>query len=169
MEVGDKLELIDVFNNNGASKDFSEQVCFEDEEFFGTPVSFRNPVHIEGRAENIGGRVEITAHVTGSIKTVCARCLKDVVKDVDFDFVEHIVNAAGPTEDDDVICLDGSDVDIGELALSNFLTTSPLRYLCSEDCKGLCPKCGADRNLTCCGCDDEPTDPRLDVLNNLFK
>ena len=45
----------------------------------------------------------------------------------------------------------------------------PGRFLCSEDCKGLCPKCGADLNLGDCGCDKEDIDPRWADLQKIMK
>ena len=165
-----KLELIDIFSTNGAAEDFEGDMNFDGENLSGSDITFEGPVHIKGRAENIGGQVEISARVTAKISTHCARCMKDIFEDVDFEFTERIAGkGAEPEDGDDVILLDGSEVDMSDLALSNFITVSPMKYLCKEDCKGLCPHCGADRNLTDCGCDNETIDPRLDVLNNLFR
>lgn len=165
-----KLELIDIFSSSGAATDFEGNMNFESDSLSGMDVSFEGPVHIKGRAENIGGQVEISARVTAKIVTNCARCMKEIFKDVDFEFSERIAGkGAELTEGDDVILIDGSEVDVADLALNNFITVSPMKYLCKEDCKGLCPHCGADKNQTDCGCDDEATDPRFDVLNNLFR
>ncbi len=161
-----KLELIDVFNSNGAAMDFEGDMEIEDT----MSVNFDGPAHIKGRAENIGGQVEISAKVTAKIATNCARCMKEIFKDVDFEFTETVAGKDAEVEDaDDVIILDSSEVDVADLALNNFITVSPMKYLCKEDCKGLCPHCGADRNEVSCGCDGDEIDPRLDVLNDLFK
>jgi len=163
-----KLELIDIFSNSGAVSEFEGDMNFG--EISELSVSFEGPVHIKGRAENIGGQVEISAHITGKIAANCARCMKDIFKDVDFEFTERIAGKDTEIVDtDDIILLDGSEVDIAELTLNNFITVSPMKYLCKEDCKGLCPNCGADRNQTDCKCDENAIDPRLDVLNNLFR
>ena len=162
-----KLELIEILSNSGAVREFEGGTEF-DRESLPDGVSFEEPVHIKGRAENIGGQVEISARVTAKLSTVCARCTKEISEDVDFSFSERLAGKDSQ-EDDDVILLEGSEVDIADLALNNFITVSPMKYLCKEDCKGLCPHCGADRNQVDCGCDDEVTDPRLDVLNDLFR
>ena len=165
-----KLELIDILSSSGAAMDFEGDLEFERENLSQFAVSFEGPVHIKGRAENIGGQVQILARVTGKLAANCARCMKEIFEDVDFEFSERLVGkGAEIQEEDDIILLDSSVADVTELALKNFITVSPMKYLCKEDCKGLCPHCGADRNQTDCGCDDEVTDPRFDVLNNLFR
>ncbi len=165
-----KLELIDIFSTNGAVENFEGDLFFDGESLMDMSVSFDGPAHIKGRAENIGGQVEISARVTAKILTNCARCTKDIFKDVDFEFTERVAGkGAEPEDGDDIIFLDGSEVDVSQLALKNFITVSPMKYLCKEDCKGLCPHCGADRNETECDCEADMTDPRFDVLNNLFR
>lgn len=163
-----KLELIDILSGSRAAMDFEEFTEFDRESLEGLDVTFVSPVHIKGRAENIGGQVEISARVKTRISADCARCTKEIFEDVDFEFSERVSREAA-AEEDDVILLDSSVVDVADLALNNFITVSPMKYLCKEDCKGLCPHCGADRNSVDCGCDDDVTDPRFDVLNNLFR
>lgn len=162
-----KLELIEILSNSGAVREFEgdAEFCRDD---LPDGVIFKQPVHIKGRAENIGGQVEISARVTARLDTVCARCMKEISEDVDFSFSERIASKDSQ-EDDDVILLEGSEVDVADLALNNFITVSPMKYLCKEDCKGLCPHCGADRNHTECSCETDAVDPRFDVLNDLFR
>ena len=165
-----KLELIDIFSNSGAVAEFEGELTFDGDSLTEMGISFEGPAYVKGRAENIGGQVEISAHVAAKIATNCARCMKDIFKDVDFDYTEKVVGSSMEVQDgDDVILLEGTEVDIADLTLNNFITVSPMKYLCKEDCKGLCPHCGADRNHTDCGCETDVTDPRFDVLNNLFK
>ena len=165
-----KLELIDILSGSRAAMDFEGDTEFEREALSGFDITFTGPVHIKGRAENIGGQVEISARVTAKIATNCARCTKEIFEDVDFCFSERVLSKETEvSEEDDVILLESSVVDVADLALNNFITVSPMKYLCKEDCKGLCPHCGADKNQTNCGCEDKITDPRFDVLNNLFR
>ena len=58
-------------------------------------------------------------------------------------------------------------IDIDELVREQVLLAVPERSLCQEDCKGLCPTCGADRNLKECGCESVEADPRWAALKNL--
>ncbi len=67
----------------------------------------------------------------------------------------------------DVIFLDGDQLDLTDLAAEQVMLSMPMRSLCRSDCAGLCPKCGANRNLDS-GCSCEPeTDPRWDALRAL--
>ena len=165
-----KLELIDILSSSGASTGFEGDINFDGESLSGMDISFEGPVHIKGRAENIGGQVKISARVTAKIVASCARCMKAIFEDVDFEFTERLAGKETEVqEDDDVILLESSVVDVADLALNNFITVSPMKYLCKEDCKGLCPHCGVDRNESACGCDEANVDPRFDVLNDLFR
>ena len=71
-------------------------------------------------------------------------------------------------EDDEILLLEDGKVDVGELAREAFILDMYTKTLCSEDCKGLCPRCGADLNLGPCSCKKE-VDPRLAVLAKLLE
>ncbi len=163
------LELISVLSNNGASMNFEGDITFEDMEFSGVCYEFKNPFHIKGSVENISGAVVLSARVRGTAETVCARCMKPIAAEFDYEFDEHISNSSVAAEEDDVIVISGSTVDVTDIALNNFLVAAPMRYLCKPDCKGLCPHCGADRNVKDCDCEDGVIDPRLSALEDLFK
>jgi uncharacterized protein len=65
---------------------------------------------------------------------------------------------------DGVVFHDGHHLDLtGELRQA-VLIDIPIRSLCSETCRGLCPTCGADREVEPCGCADDPVDPRWEAL-----
>ena len=61
------------------------------------------------------------------------------------------------------------EIDIYEVVLNNFLMNVEGKYLCMEDCKGLCTKCGADLNNGECGCDNDDIDPRWAKLAEIMK
>jgi len=60
-------------------------------------------------------------------------------------------------------------IDLGELLHEQFYLTLPMKPLCREDCKGLCPVCGANWNQTTCACERRWEDPRLAGLKALLK
>ena len=128
------------------------------------------PLSIQGKIANVSGVLEFTAHVTGSANTFCDRCTKPIGIEIDYEFNETLASADTTVEDaDDVIILDESVINVDDIALNNFLTNCSLQHLCKPDCKGLCQVCGADKNTENCSCEENAVDPRLDVLNNLFK
>ncbi len=70
---------------------------------------------------------------------------------------------------DDYIVVDGDQLDLDELVLSDILLSLPTKILCNEDCKGLCPVCGKDLNIGNCECKKKQVDPRLEKLGELLK
>ncbi len=68
----------------------------------------------------------------------------------------------------DIVLLEGGKVDVGDLARTEFSLEMDIRTLCSEDCKGLCSRCGAHSNLGPCSCQKE-VDPRLAALAKLLE
>ena len=68
----------------------------------------------------------------------------------------------------DIVPLENDTVDVDELARTAFILEMDTKTLCSEDCKGLCPRCGADLNLGPCSCKKE-VDPRLAALAKLLE
>jgi uncharacterized protein len=72
-------------------------------------------------------------------------------------------------EDLDVDVLESDQLDLNQLVREQIVLNFPEQVFCEPDCKGLCPKCGANRNLIDCNCDLEETDPRWAALKNLGK
>ena len=101
--------------------------------------------------------------------TRCARCARPVVyeKNVPIDFL-LVSGAAEDEESDDVIAVEGDDVELDGIAVPELLLDMEMAVLCREDCKGLCPKCGKDLNEGPCGCDLRQVDPRLEALKKLL-
>ncbi len=62
----------------------------------------------------------------------------------------------------------GEHVDLDDLVREQILLALPTRQLCRDDCKGLCPTCGANLNQTTCDCSAEEIDPRFAALAQLL-
>ena len=143
-----------------------------DSDVVAAPVSVRlqGEVRAEGEAVTVLGRIRADGTVA------CSRCLDDVEWTVDESFaVEYRWPASTPTEDEvgldeddlDVSFLEGNELDLLELAAEQILLALPMRILCDEDCAGLCPTCGANRNRpVACECPPE-VDPRWQALAGL--
>jgi uncharacterized protein len=63
----------------------------------------------------------------------------------------------------------GAEIDLGEILREHLALEIPIRYLCSESCKGLCPQCGQNLNSAACSCVPIKGDPRLAVLKEFLK
>ncbi|MFQ5507836.1 MAG: DUF177 domain-containing protein [Leptospirillia bacterium] len=133
------------------------------------------PVRMSGRAqmESIG------LHVWGRIATrltlTCSRCLAEFPFPFEGRFDVAYAEIVGDEDEVELhgreltVChLEGDSVDLGELAHEQVLLGIPMAPLCSEGCKGLCPRCGANRNAGDCECGDDNIDPRMAALKNLL-
>ncbi len=123
---------------------------------------------VSGRIACTGGVLVLTASVSSQIKTCCARCLSELVLPLNFDFAETLVQSAQEDGEDkeSVIIFDGTEIDVGEIVINNLLLNISSKYLCKDNCRGLCPKCGKDLNEGECDCDFVEIDPRWEKLKN---
>ena len=64
--------------------------------------------------------------------------------------------------------LTGMDLDVDRLVYLEVLMSWPLKVLCREDCKGICSRCGKNLNKGFCGCAEEPKDPRMAAISDIF-
>ena len=135
----------------------------------GEMFTFSKPMHVKGTITNNTKSLEFTGKVTGEMQVLCARCRKALTVPVDFDISEVIMQDNGEEIDDDVLVISGEEIDIYDVILNSFLMNVDGKYLCSEDCKGLCSKCGADLNLGECGCENDDIDPRWAKLAEIMK
>jgi len=123
---------------------------------------------IKGKITCTGGVLVLEADMDADIKTYCARCLKELSLPLHFSFSETLVQEGteSDADEDSVIVFCGTEVDVGEIAVNNLLLNVSSKYLCSEDCQGLCSKCGKNLNDGACDCDFVEIDPRWEKLKN---
>jgi len=133
---------------------------------------------IRARIKRHGERIDLRGHISARAEVDCDRCLKvvDIQVETDFDaaYVPATLNADLDKEaelhdeDLDVAVLEGDTIDVDELVREQVLLALPLHALCADDCKGLCPTCGTNKNIdAACGCEQKETDPRWAALKEL--
>jgi DUF177 domain-containing protein len=124
-------------------------------------------VHVKGRLSSAGaGRYYLSGRIHGEVAGECRRCLTEVVAPVDEEVHLIFVEADDAEVDDpDVYLLDprANELDIRPAIREQWLLGVPHFVQCREDCKGLCPTCGADLNAGTCSC-APATDNRWDAL-----
>lgn len=117
--------------------------------------------------------IRLRASFAGNFEQLCARCLEPVQVPLSGTFdlifrpggVDAEAGERAITEDETEIgYYEQSGLLLEDAVREQVLLTLPGRSLCQEDCKGLCPHCGINRNITPCECVEKPTDPRLAVL-----
>ena len=136
------------------------------------PVSVCARMHLgrSGRGLLIGGTF------AGEIALICSRCLDRFRFQTEdrFDLYCEVGLQPAPGEehalgkdDLDVTYLEEGRINTDHLLRENILLSLPVQPLCRQDCRGLCPQCGANLNHTACGCRPPSVDPRLQVLRKL--
>jgi uncharacterized protein len=136
------------------------------------------PVVLETTIAKDKKKVRIVGHAATTLELACSRCLDgyEVPVDARFDLV-YLPAADAPGEDEvevrdedinTAFYRDGS-IDLAELLHEQFYLLLPMKPLCRVDCKGLCPMCGTNQNVTTCACETRWVDPRLEGLKALLK
>ena len=153
-----------IMNMEGASAPFSGTL----EAFRLAPDVDISKMQLDGKISCTGGVLVLEASVAAEVLTQCARCLKEIKLPLIFDFSETLVLVGQEidADADSVIFFEGKEIDVGEIAINNLLLNISSKYLCSEDCRGICPKCGKNLNDGDCGCDFFEIDPRWEKLKN---
>ena len=146
------IDVSTILKELGGKIDINGDVEMSDTDFLGEMYHFNEPVKVSGSVSNNGKSLILKANCTGHMTTQCARCMKDIVVDIDFDIDENLAQDDGSvSSDDDVILFEDVKIDIDDIVANNFLMNVEGKYLCSEDCKGLCQHCGADLKEGECG------------------
>lgn len=116
------------------------------------------------------GKLQLTGGGQLILQARCDRCLVRVDIPIDISIDEMIREDAilSPTDPDEFSYLNGYELDTDAFIGNEILINWPVKILCKEDCKGICPKCGKDLNQGNCGCDTFEPDPRMAVLKDIF-
>ncbi len=133
-------------------------------------ISFEKPVHIEGEVTERSGCMLLTLRAEVFYQTVCARCLKELHRALSLTLSKYaaVKGTLQDGEDDDYVIISDSAMELDEPVGELLFLELPSRDLCSEDCRGFCPKCGKDLNAGSCGCSGKEIDPRLAVLQKFL-
>lgn len=131
-----------------------------------------SPIHLDLRLEAVMEGVLVTGSAQADLVGECVRCLDPIEDSVDVRFQELFVyedQADASIEDDelDVRRLEGDLIDLEPLLRDAVVLALPFQPLCSEDCAGLCPECGARLDDEPGHGHAEPIDPRWAALTDL--
>lgn len=161
------LQLKSLFMGDTQSIPFDCDLDLSELELSGD-CPLREPVHVTGQVENRAGIVRLTAQVLYTLDTTCDRCAAPLHRESRL-AMEHILVASLNREDaDDLILVENDQLLLDELVQADLVLSMPMKILCRDDCRGLCPRCGKNLNEGLCGCRTESVDPRLAVLKDLL-
>jgi uncharacterized protein len=126
---------------------------------------FTAPIRTRIRAARVGDMVEIEGDLRTTVRLNCGRCLVEFISPLEATFSLTYARQApaeggrsepGPhemaAEEADLVFFHGEEIDLADGIQEQVILSLPLRPLCSEGCRGLCARCGADLNQVACGC-----------------
>jgi len=152
---------------------------------FGTEVKQKSKLNSKGRAQLVQeheGRhqvindIRLVGDLVTNVELACARCLDPITRDIasNFDLLYRPLGAdAGKEElsvtvaEAEVSYYQGEGVLLEDVLREQVLLALPLRAICRDDCKGLCPHCGKNLNLEQCNCAEPLEDPRWSALKDI--
>lgn len=139
-------------------------------------ITLKEGVRVFIKIQKIDDAVLVEGMAEGNALMICSRCLKEFISPVKTNFnVEYVPGGPLSREEEheltgrelDISFYEEDEIDIEALVREQILLAVPMKPLCSADCRGICPTCGANLNETACKCGKEEIDPRLAPLKKL--
>ncbi len=143
-----RLELLKLNIEEGSSQSFE----FEETSVGDLPgVTLLEPVTGRFVLSNLGIGYQLSGSFSTKVSQPCVRCLEPVIQDIEFDVNEtYLLDAEDNPDQQDVFSLESDILDVTDIVRQDLLVEVDEFPLCREDCKGLCPVCGANLNETTC-------------------
>lgn len=145
--------------------------CFQDSKRFDFTL---RKVDVNCLITKTSGTVFIKGNLSATIDVYCSRCLEETNLLIGGDFAYTLVPAKAETKEDlelkaeelEISHYDGDFIDLTPIICEQIILQIPIKALCNEDCKGLCPHCGTNLNASSCNCHLDFVDNRMAVLKN---
>jgi uncharacterized protein len=132
-----------------------------------------SPVHWRGQVVYADPGYFLRAHLSYEQTLNCNRCLKPIVEPTESDVELMILSQSHPEtggehglheQDMGLMYVQGDTLETDPILIEQLQLNIPMKPLCREDCQGLCPVCGADKNTGACSCVESSPDPRWAAL-----
>ncbi|MBR6918588.1 MAG: DUF177 domain-containing protein [Clostridia bacterium] len=173
-----KIDLTTVLNKRADKLDFEYELdlsCSGYEDMMPDDIELTKPAKVSGTVKDQNNCMSLSCLVTLPYHTRCDRCLDDIDGVLSFEIEKTISENDAPqnAEDDptydDVLFVNESSVCLDAAVAEEAAVRLPPYHLCSDDCPGLCPKCGKKLADGPCGCSEKKEiDPRLKILQKLL-
>lgn len=144
--------------------EFKDEMKIESFVNNGDELKMMKPISFEGVLKKGDDFVEVNGKINLEYTTSCHLCGTEFDRKEKIDIVE--VYRREPTEDE--YLLSGDEIELDEMILDNLRLKLPVRFLCKEDCRGVCTRCGKNLNFEECKCEEETKSSPFDVLKDLM-
>lgn len=157
---------------DGRDFSFEDQTPWEQAwKAFGVPVEVLRPMRAEVFIQPQGDGAILRGSLEGAVRIPCDRCTTpyEVSFDVRFDSYEDLPTSVDESDGEIRVREENGNLELNIWAAlwEQFVLALPVKPLCSEECRGLCPGCGKNLNSEKCECDSPEGDPRLALFRNL--
>ena len=161
-----KIDVSLILKKPGASMSFDVSGEVRDLDIPGGAVSVSGPFSVKGVATSLGEGVYVEANAKGSVRLTCSRCLSPFDLNMELSceakFVPETEAVQGERDDElEVFMLHDSTCDLDEMLRHEIVLNVPMKPLCREDCRGICPVCGKNLNEGDCACPKDGAQPTL--------
>jgi uncharacterized protein len=131
-------------------------------------VTHCSPIHVQLKLWYEAGMIRTNGTLQANVSFLCSRCTEPFTRAQDIAFHDAFFHAENTDVEDeeDVHPIHEDSVDLTPWMHEAFVLSLPFVPLCNEDCKGLCPVCGVNRNTQSCQCQTKRIDPRLMGLSD---
>lgn len=138
----------------------------------GERIPFLEPCRVTGRISNVGAdTLRFDGRAETKVQMQCARCNKPVAVPLEAVISQRFVKKVqddGPEDEAEAEPITNDRIDLEDVIFHEIQLSIPMKVLCREDCRGLCPVCGQDLNEGSCHCETKVSDPRWDALKDLL-
>jgi len=162
---------IDIQKLRNGSHRFEFDTTGEKLEIVHDKISF-GKIHVCSVIDKNDQNILVTNQVTAGVKGQCDNCLADFERELQDSFTLFYTTDSRTADEEGsvrVISSSTREIELSEGIKDNLVLDLPMRFLCDENCKGLCPGCGVNLNEDVCTCDKEIMDPRWEALKDIFK
>ena len=167
--------IIDLASLGVSPKQF--EIGFAPDEIdIGREATITSEIAFKGQVSRVDERTFVRGFIRADAEMDCTRCLEPVGRPVEITFEDVFVEAVAEIDKEeaeiaieqlDEAVLESEEIDLAEVVREQILLDLPEQIFCKEDCRGLCPQCGGNRNLIDCSCERDQVDPRWAALKDL--
>ena len=168
--------IVEISSIGSTPKAIKKQFAPAELDLSGESITLEGPVMFTGEALRTAGRAHVRGTLTADARLDCTRCLEPAAKHLEVPFDSAFVDQGDETDQTetevtdealDESLVENGVIDIAEVVREQILLAMPETVFCKEDCRGLCPQCGANLNLIDCKCSDDDIDPRWAALQEI--
>ncbi|MEG0978531.1 MAG: DUF177 domain-containing protein [Oscillospiraceae bacterium] len=160
------VNLEQIFNNEGSQLPIEHKFDMSDYEVGGVkPIV--SSILVTGIVKKSTGIVSVCAKAEFEYSNGCDRCATPVTRNYIVPVNHTLVTELNDESNDNFTVIPSMRLDLDELVTEDILLFLPSKFLCKDDCKGICAICGKNFNEGSCSC-EKPIDPRLEVLKQLL-